>query len=168
MPCISLGCKSINALVRNGASRYRRCDLNATDPAEPIHDEEFWREGRGPELRRVLWNASGTSVRAIEYFNPDWSDADSDLRHVRFVAPQVVQITPEEIIGPAQTGTRYLDHRRAAMFDLGRSGWLESFAQTHLENCRHLQMLFNDELIDIICEGAAFGVGPADASDAIL
>ncbi len=115
----------------------------------------------------MLWNASGTSVRAIEYFNPDWSHADSDLRHVRFVAPQVVQITPEEVIGPEQTGTRYIDHRRAAMFDLGRSGWLESFEQAHLENCRHIQMLFYDELIDIICEGVTCGVGPAEASDAI-
>jgi hypothetical protein len=135
---------------------------HANDPARPIHIEEFWHEGRGPELHRVLWNASGSSVRAIEYVNPNWSDADSDLRHVLFVAPQVVQITPDEVIGAEQMGTRYIDYRPAAMFDLGRTAWLESFAQTHLVNCRHIQMLFYDELIDIICESVACGVGRAD------
>ena len=153
-------------MIQSSASRYRRHDVT-NDPAKPIHIEEFWREGRGPELRRVLWNASGTSVRAIEYFNPDWSDADSDLRHVLLVAPQVVQITPEEVIGAAQMRRRDIAHRRAAMFDLGRSGWLESFAQTHLVNCRHIQMLFYDELIDIICEGVTCGVGPVDANHVI-
>ncbi len=138
--------------------------MTARDPAKPIHVEDFWRDGRGPELRRVLWDANGTSVRGIEYVNPDWADADSDLRHVLFVAPQVVQITPEEVIGSEQMGTRYIDHMAAAMFDLGRSGWLKSFAQTHLANCTHIQMLFYDELVDIICEGVICGAGPADAA----
>jgi hypothetical protein len=134
------------------------------DVATPIHVAEFWHEGRGPELRRVLWNSSGTSIRAIEYVNPDWTSADMAVRHVIFQAPQVVQITPEEVIGADQLGTRYADHRPAAMFDLGRSTWLESFASGHLARCRHIQMLFYDELIDVICEGADCGVGAVDVA----
>src|SRR5437667_11761524 len=48
----------------------------------PLHVEDFWRDGRGPETHRVIWNATGTSIRAIEYLNPDWTDIDSDLCHV--------------------------------------------------------------------------------------
>ncbi len=135
------------------------------DAALPIHVEEFWHEGRGPELRRVLWDARGTSIRAIEYVNPDWTNADADLRHVVFEAPQVVQITPEEVIDANQVGTRYTDHRPAAMFDLGRSAWLESFTSTHLAPCRHIQMLFYDELIDVICEGVDCAAGAADMAN---
>ena len=141
---------------------YSGMDPAGGDLVTPIHVAEFWHDGRGPELRRVLWGSSGASIRAIEYVNPDWT-SDEDVRHLLLQGPQVVQITPEEVIGPGQLGTQYKDHRPAAMFDLGRSAWLRSFMPTHLSKCRHIQMLFYDELIDVICEGVICGVGPAPA-----
>ncbi len=125
----------------------------------PLHVEDFWSDGRGPETHRVIWNATGTSIRAIEYLNPDWTDIDSDLRHVILERPQAVLITPEEVIGSDQLGDRYNELGPAAMFDLGRSAWLESFGQTHLANCRHIQLLFYDEVIDVLCEGVRCGKG---------
>jgi hypothetical protein len=104
----------------------------------------------------------GSSIRAVEYLNPDWSgDLTADLRHVVIEKAQVIQITPEEVISAAQFGSRYGDHRPAAMFDLGRSPWLESFAPDHLGRCRHIQMLFYDQMFDVICEGVRCGRGPA-------
>ena len=42
--------------------------------------------------------------------------------------------------------------RPAALFDLGRSDWLRSFAPQHLARCRHYRLVFYDELFDVICE----------------
>ncbi len=126
---------------------------------------EFWREGRGPELHRILWNVSGTLIRGIEYLNPDWGpDLQASLRHVLFEGAQVVQITPEEVIGLHQLGSRYQDRSRASMFDLGRSSWLQSFARRHLAHCHHIQLLFYDQLVDVICERVICGTGPAPDS----
>ena len=134
------------------------------DESTPIHVEEFWQEGRGPELRRMIWSRDGTVIRAIEYLNPDWK-SESDLRHVTFERPQVVQITPEEAVSWGISGSRFGEHRPAGMFDLGRSTWLESFAPRHLAKCRHIQLLFYDQLVDVICEGVACGSGPAQVND---
>jgi hypothetical protein len=147
---------------RVGEIAYRSMASAGEDLGKPIHVSEFWHDGRGPELRRVLWNSSGTSIHAIEYVNPDWTE-DADERHVVFKGPQVVQITPEEVIAADQIGSRYRDHRPAAMFDLGRDAWVRSFTQTHLSSCRHIQMLFYDELIDVICEDVECATGPAPA-----
>jgi hypothetical protein len=117
------------------------------DPSKPIYVDEFWRDGRGPELHRVVWNASGTLIRGIEYLNLDWGpDLQAGLRHVLFGGAQVVQITPEEVIGLHQLGSRYQDRRRASMFGLGRRSWLQSFAHRHLARCHHIQLLFYDQL----------------------
>lgn len=136
-------------------------DSGIRDLAQPVNLDEFWRDGRGPELRRVVWNADGTVILAIEYLNPDWTNEETDLRHVIIKRPQAVQITPEEVVSPDQYGTRYVDHPRAAMFDLGRSDWLESFMPTHLVSSRHVQMLFYEQLIDVVCDGVRCAAGEA-------
>jgi len=48
---------------------------------------------------------------------------------------------------------------RAAVHDLGRTSWLESFKQQHLGGCSHFQVMFYDEVFDIICEGVEAGLG---------
>jgi hypothetical protein len=58
--------------IRPSVRGYRNHVYHRPDePGEPIRVTEFWRDGRGPELRRVLWDAGGTEIRAIEYLNPD-------------------------------------------------------------------------------------------------
>ena len=61
-------------------------------------------------------------------------------------------ITPEEVIEYRELGPRLARARPAAMFDLGKSEWLLSFSQRHLSSCHHFQLMFYDELFDIICE----------------
>ena len=58
--------------------------------------------------------------------------------------------TPEEVIGDPGDG---------GAVDLGRSEWLSTFAPQHLASCRHFQLLFYDELLDIICESLEFADG---------
>jgi hypothetical protein len=119
----------------------------------PIHADRFLHDGRGPELQRAHWSKDGTSLLAVDYFNPDDPYDAAHLKHVRFLRPQVVMVTPEEVIGADALGDLLVDHSPAAMFDRGQSVWLHSFAQQHLSKCRHFQLLFYDELFDVIAEG---------------
>lgn len=129
---------------------------------QPGGVECFYHEGRGPVLQRICWGSRGArALRAIEYFCPDDVYDEAHLRHVHFVRPQAFMFTPEEVI--PYGSSRVADgsnHRPAAAFDLGRSEWLLSFSQRHLSRCRHFQLLFYDELLDVICEGLEFGSGP--------
>ena len=118
----------------------------------------FYSDGRGPELTTIRWGFSGRTLEAAEFMLPD-AETPEDLRHVRFLRPQVVMITPEEVIDYQVMSPYLMKHRPAAMFDLGKSDWLRSFSQRHLEKCSHFQLYFYDELIDVIAEGAIFATG---------
>jgi hypothetical protein len=118
----------------------------------PIHADRFYHDGRGPELQRAHWNKMGTLLLAIDYFNPDDTYDGAHLKHVRFRKPQVVMVTSEEVINDG-LGDLPSKHRPASMFDRGQSAWLRSFAQQHLGHCHHYQLLFYDELFDVIAEG---------------
>jgi hypothetical protein len=117
-----------------------------------INIDNFYHDGRGPELQRVHWGLRGTQLQAIEYYNPDDVYDDVSLKHVRFHGFQAVQVTPEEVIDYGELGQRFNRDRPAAMYDLGKSLWLKSFNPHHLSACSHFQLLFYDELFDIICE----------------
>jgi len=119
---------------------------------EPIHQSMFYRDGRGPELQRVYWGLRGVRLDAIEYYNPDDVYDEVSLKHVRFEGFQVAMITPEEVIEYSELGPRLASTGPAAMFDLGKSEWLRSFSPRHLSACHHFQLMFYDDLLDIICE----------------
>lgn len=112
---------------------------------------EFLGDGRGPELDSFVWSADGRTLIGAEYRNAD----NPALRHVLFRGVQVVMVTPEEVIPESS----FLGARTYAA-DLGRSGWLQSFAPQHLAKCSHYRFLFYDELLDVICETIEFGAGP--------
>ncbi|HYJ04488.1 MAG TPA: hypothetical protein VEX43_05100 [Chthoniobacterales bacterium] len=113
--------------------------------SDRVAADKFHFDGRGPELQRAVWDSRGTILLAVDY-----ADADGTLRHVRFHSPQVVMFTAEEVVSDPQPG---------GAFDLGRSPWLQSFQQQHLGRCHHFQLLFYDELLDIICESLEFADG---------
>jgi hypothetical protein len=96
-------------------------------------------------------------LRALEYLNPD----EADVRHLLFQGTQVSMFTPEEVYnygrdeidwGPA------ID--QAAAVNLGKSEWLLTFAQQHLERCSHYRIMFYDEFLDVICENVGAASGP--------
>ena len=119
---------------------------------QPIHTDEFFHDGRGPEIHYIHWAQNGALLQAIDYFNPHAVHESSALKHVLIVKPQIVMITPEEAINYSRDGQGMISYKPAAMFDLGRTDWFQSFAQRHLGHCRHFQMFFYDELLDIIAE----------------
>lgn len=126
--------------------------------AEPINSDLFYHDGRGPELQRTHWSTLGAQLQAIEYFNPDDVYDEASIKHVRFAGLQVVMITPEEVIDYGNLASD-LEQSRAAMLDLGKSVWLQSFSQRHLSSCRHFQLMFYDQLFDIICERVTCHLG---------
>lgn len=124
----------------------------------PIHADAFWHDGRGPELVRLHWDLTGRVLIGADYYNPDDPHDLPSLRRVRFVRAQVVMVTPEEVVNYIALGPPLAAHRPAAMFDLGRSTWLESFSPRHLASCHHYRLMFYDELLDVIAEGVLLGL----------
>ena len=52
---------------------------------------------------------------------------------------------------------------RAAIFEVMDSQWLASLNQAHLAECKHYQVMFYDEIFDLICRGIKSGLGPINA-----
>jgi len=116
--------------------------------AKPVLVESFHGEGRGPELLNVSWSKTGRILKAIDFQNPD----ESTPKHLLFSGVQVLMFTPEEVINFQTLNPGWRKSSPAAILCLGKSAWLKSFAPEHLEKCLHFQVLFYDELLDIICE----------------
>ncbi len=135
--------------------------------AQAVQPDLFSSDGRGPQLGRLHWRTAGSpSLAAIDYSNAAVGHGTQGDYHVRVVGCQAIMITPEEVIGDRQLPDNLSDLRPAALFDLGRSEWLMSFNQTHLSRCRHYQLLFYDELVDIICDAIEIHEGSFAATDA--
>lgn len=115
---------------------------------QAILTEKFYCEGRGPESLQYHWAYSGRILRAIDFINPD----ETKRRHLLFSGVQVFMVTGEEVINYTSVNPLWRTTRRAGILCLGKSAWLESFSPRHLEKCVHYQIMFYDELLDIICE----------------
>ena len=85
-------------------------------------------------------------------FQPDaHCSIESDMRHLRIHRPQVSIFTPEEVYNFSfDTIDWGPPPRQAAVVNLGKSDWLNRFAQTHLVRCSHFRLMFYDQIIDLI------------------
>jgi hypothetical protein len=90
---------------------------------------------------------------------PDDGHDSVNLKHVEFQKPQVVMVMPEEVATMERLGDALVHHRPAALFDLGKSEWLQSFNPTHLARCSHFCLVFYDEVFDVICERVTCNTG---------
>jgi hypothetical protein len=122
--------------------------FNMTQEEVPILADKFYCDGRGPELIKVHWAYSGHTLRAIEFVNPN----ETDTKHLFFVGVQVAMFTPEEVINYENLNQLWQISRPAGILCLGKSAWLKSYNQRHLERCAHYQVMFYDDLLDVICE----------------
>ena len=117
--------------------------------------DDFFHDGRGPELKAAHYSPPGSKLLAVDYVNPPLRDAPyGDLRHVEFFNAQVFMFTPEEVENYDNSPTPWAATNNGAAISLGRSSWLRSFAPGHLERCEHYRFMFYDEFLDIICEEA--------------
>lgn|SRR5215813_7128732 len=124
----------------------------------------LWTEGRGPKLRRVHYTGTRAPhpvrLRALDYLNPNWG-SDVEIRHLEFNQARVWMFTSEEVHNYGRDGISWgaaIDH--AAAVNLGKSEWLLSFAQQHLDRCNHYRIMFYDEFLDVICESVGACRGP--------
>ena len=122
---------------------------------QPLYPDAFYHDGRGPTLLRLHWGADGQVLHAIDFALPDAVLGSAGVHHARFQGLQVVAITPEEVIDYARVPHLSAGTGHAALFDLGRSAWLATFNPRHLARCRHFQLFFYDELVDVIAEGVS-------------
>jgi hypothetical protein len=118
------------------------------DKGEPVIIDNFYTDGRGPELIKVHWALSGATLKAIDFINPD----KTELMHLFFTKVQVLMFTPEEVINYVMLNPAWKIYRSVGIICLGKSSWLNSFSPRHLEKCLHYQIMFYDELLDVICE----------------
>lgn len=120
---------------------------------EPFLKEFFYHDGRGPELQKVYFSYRGQILAAIDYFNPDDKYSSESLKHLVFLRPQVFMFTPEEVYNYTLTPVHWGKVDKASMVVIHESEWFRSFDPGHLGKCRHYQIMFYDEFLDVICEG---------------
>lgn len=113
----------------------------------PYLVDAFTKEGRGPVAEKVSWANNGATLRAIDFLN-----MDDELQHIFFTGVQVFMFTPEEVINYATLSPLWSENRKAGIICLGKSEWLNSFSSRHLDQCSHYQVMFYDQLLDVICE----------------
>ena len=125
----------------------------------PILETKFYHDGRGPELQKTVWAHRGVILCGFEYFNPDDKYVSANLKHLRLIGLEAFSMSSEEVHGNIlATG-----ESNAAIYVVEESSWLASLNQAHLSKCRHYQIMFYDEIYDVICEEIIAGTGELDA-----
>jgi hypothetical protein len=127
--------------------------------AKPILESDFYHDGRGPELQRAVWKLRGTVLVGFEYFNPDDEYTPDNLRHLALEGVEAYSMASEEVHGSILANAE----SRAAIFEVIGSKWLASLNQAHLSECKHYQVMFYDEVFDLVCRGIKPGMGHINA-----
>ena len=120
-----------------------------------ILNNEFYSDGRGPELQRAVWHQNGVKLVGFEYYNPDVEYNQENLCHLRLIGVEAFSMASDEVHGEilAKSTTN------GAIFEVTDSAWLKSLKPAHVTNCKHYQIMFYDESFDIICEEIVPGRG---------
>ena len=121
----------------------------------PILEYVFYHDGRGPELLCVRWGNNGVTLRGFEYYNPDDEYIDNNLKNIKISGIQVYSMTTEEV----HSNILASGESRAAILEVVDSAWLKTYRDTHLGNCKHYQIMFYDEIYDVVCEAITPGTG---------
>ncbi|MBF7074590.1 hypothetical protein ISG33_14385 [Glaciecola sp. MH2013] len=125
----------------------------------PILENDFYHDGRGPELHRVRWKENGVVLVGFEYFNPDDEYTPENLKHLALERVEAYSMSSVEVHGNILATSDC----KAAIFEVKSSGWLASFNQSHLSECKHYQIMFYDEIYDVICGNIKVGAGKLNA-----
>jgi hypothetical protein len=117
-----------------------------------IAKTKFRHDGRGPELLKVHFSTRSAHLVAIDYSPPDWDGKAVGIRHLRITKAQVHMFTPEEVENYQASEPDWGATDKRGLVSLGRTAWLSSFAQRHLDRCEHFRAMFYDYMLDVICE----------------
>lgn len=116
---------------------------------------EFYSDGRGPELQQVVWTVNGSNLVGFEYFNPDVEYKPENLMHLILQDVRAYQMSLEEIHSNIQAST----NSKAAIFEIIDSSWLKTFKQDLVKEYKHFQIIFYDEIFDVVCKHIKCGRG---------
>jgi hypothetical protein len=118
-------------------------------------ESEFHHDGRGPELQRVVWAFDGKILQGFEYYNPEDTYEEESIKHLELVGVEAYSMAVEEVHG------NILDagDSKASIFRMDDSPWLKQYNPAHLEECSHFQIIFCDEIYDVICREIKAGNG---------
>ncbi|SEI13831.1 hypothetical protein SAMN05660691_04132 [Rheinheimera pacifica] len=125
----------------------------------PILESVFYHDGRGPELQRVVWKLRGAVLVGFEYFNPDDKYVPDNLKHLVLEGVEAYSMASEEVHGSIMAN----GDSKAAIFEVVNSPWLVSLNKAHLPECKHYQIMFYDEIYDLVCKSIKSGVGNINA-----
>lgn len=126
---------------------------------DPVLENDFYHDGRGPELQKVRWKSNGVVLVGFEYFTPDDEYTSDNLKHLTLDSVEAYSMSSNEVHGNIlATGDS-----KAAIFEVKDSEWLASFNQAHLSECKHYQIMFYDEIYDVICKQIIVGMGQLNA-----
>jgi hypothetical protein len=115
--------------------------------------DTFYHDGRrGPSLVRVHLRPGSARIQAIDYDLPGSGESPASQRHLLLQGAQVFMFTSEVVENYIASVVDWSRTGRGAMVCLGKSTWLSSFNQQHLERCEHYRAMFYDDFLDIICE----------------
>ena len=128
----------------------------------PILEDHFYHDGRGPELHRAVWVLRGTNLVGFEYFNPDDAYEENNLKHLRLEKVEAFAMAGEEVHG----NIIFTPGSKAAIHCIEESRWLQTFQQNHLADCMHYQVVFYDEVFDIVCKAIHAGTGAIEQDGA--
>ena len=131
--------------------------------ATPIHERDFYHDGRGPELQRVRWKHNGVILHGFEFYNPGDVYEVANLKHLILHKVEAHAMAGEEVHGDIRATAQ----SKAAIFRIEESPWKRSFQQSHLKSCHHFQIMFYDEIYDVICESISFGSGKLQKQQAV-
>lgn len=126
---------------------------------KPVLEKDFYHDGRGPELQNVVWKNTGVIPIGFEYFNPDDGYEEENLKHIILSGVQAYSMATEEVHGNILAS----GDSDAAILEVINSDWLNSLLSIHLEKCKHYQIMFYDEIYDIVCESIVSGKGRINA-----
>jgi len=122
-------------------------------------ENEFYHDGRGPELQSVIWGANGVLLKGFEYYNPDDKYSEETLKNISLLGVQVFSMAFDEV----HANILASGNSKAAILEVINSEWLKSYYATHLTKCKHYQIMFYDEIYDVICEKIIAGKGKLNA-----
>lgn len=123
--------------------------------ARAILENVFYHDGRGPELQRVRWENNGVVLRGFEYYNPADEHTETNLKNIELSAIQAYSMTAEEV----HSNILATRESCAAIFEVTDSSWYNTCHGSHLANCKHYQIVFYDQIYDVICEAIIPGTG---------
>jgi hypothetical protein len=118
-------------------------------------EKEFQYDGKGPELDRVIRSHGGVILKGFEYYNPGKASKEDNIKHLKLIGVEAFSMAIEDVHGNILAN----ESSPAAIFKVEDSAWAQQFDFTNLDNCNHYQIVFYNEIYDVLCTEIKSGEG---------